>query len=199
MSVVVGLKYKDNVWLACDKQITAGDRKTMLDTHHKIFPVPERKGILIGSVGALRGLNLLETNNNYIDELAYFKKEIDYTYMVNDFPLLINELFKIHGLVDAEQKTLNLHNEFLVAVEDKLYLVGWDGSVQEFNDFAVIGSGADLAYGALTANVQEKLSDEQIKFILFKAVSAASYNTGCGGGCIILNTKENKFYEFREK
>ena len=106
MSVVVGLKYKDNVWLACDKQITAGDRKTMLDTHHKIFPVPERKGILIGSVGALRGLNLLETNNNYIDELAYFKKEIDYTYMVNDFPLLINELFKdtyVFDFLDREK------------------------------------------------------------------------------------------------
>ena len=125
MSVVIGFKQKDKVWLACDKQVTVGDRKTFLTNHHKIIAVPERPGILIGSVGLLRGINLLETNNNYIDELAYLRESIDYSYMVNVFPLLVNELYGAHGMISDEDHTLNLKNEFLVATPDSLFEVGW--------------------------------------------------------------------------
>jgi hypothetical protein len=37
MSVVIGFKQKDKVWLACDKQVTTGDRKSFLNNHHKII------------------------------------------------------------------------------------------------------------------------------------------------------------------
>ena len=43
-----------------------------------------------------------------------------------------------------------------------------------------------------------KASDKEMIEILRKAIKAASYNTGCGGGCIIMNTDSNKIYDFEE-
>ena len=196
MSVVIGFKQKDKVWLACDKQVTTGDRKSFLNNHHKIIAVPERDGILIGSVGLLRGINLLETNNSYIDELTYYKEGIDYNYMVNAFPILVNELYVMHGMIENDDKILNLKNEFLVATPDSLYEVGWDGSVMEASHFAAIGSGAELAYGSLASCGNKDYSDKEVMEILRHAIIASSYNVGCGGGGVIMNTAENKIYEF---
>ena len=199
MSVVIGFKQKDKVWLACDKQVTVGDRKAFLENHHKIIAVPEREGILIGSVGLLRGINLLETNNSYIDELLYYRQCIDYTYMVNVFPLLVNELYVTHGMVAKEEQTLNLKNEFLLATPASLFEVGFDGSVQEASQFAAIGSGAEFAIGCLAKYTKDDYKDQEVINILKEAIIAASYNVGCGGGGVMMNTSENKIYEFSFK
>lgn len=196
MSVVVGFKQKDKVWLACDKQVTVGDRKTFLTNHHKIIAVPDRPGVLIGSVGLLRGINLLETNNNYIDELAYYKQGLDYNYMVNVFPILVNDLYTAHGMISDEEHTLNLKNEFLLATSESLFEIGWDGSVQECGNFAAIGSGAELAIGCLANYTKKDYSDKEVLDILRSAIIASGYNVGCGGGGVIMNTAENKTYEF---
>ena len=200
MSVVIGLKYKDVVWLACDKQITTGRDKTYLSNHHKIVQVPERPGVLIGSVGLLRGINLIETNNSYIDELSYLREEINYDYMVNTFPLLINDLFKIHGMIDVDIKTLDIKNEFLVAVFDSLYVVGFDGSVQEIEDFAALGSGDRLAIGSLSSlyDSSKEYTEEEIMDILYKSIIAANTDVNCGGGVIIMNTSSDTIYDFKK-
>lgn len=199
MSVVIGFKQKDKVWLACDKQVTTGERKAFLANHHKIIAVPERDGVIIGSVGVLRGINLLETNNNYIDELTYYKEGIDYNYMVNAFPILVNDLYVAHGMIGEDEQTLNLRNEFLVATDTHLFEVGWDGSVMESQMFAAIGSGAELAFGVLSSYPVKEYSDKEVVDILRQAILAASYNVGCGGGGVMMNTAENKVYEFSFK
>ena len=196
MSVVIGFKQKNKVWLACDKQITTGDKKSFLTDHHKIVAVPERQGILVGSCGLLRGINLLETNNSYIDELAYYKNGIDYHYMVNMFPILLNDLYVMHGMVSKDEPTLNLKNEFIVATPGGLYEVGWDGAVQECGNFAAIGSGAEFAIGCLAKYEKKDYSDKEVVEMLHHAILAANYNVGCGGGGVIMNTADDKIYEF---
>jgi hypothetical protein len=127
MSVVVGLKHKDKCWLACDRQVTQSDSKTFLETQNKIFDVPGRTGCMIGHVGLLRGINLLETNNNYIDELAYYKKQLDYSYMVNYFPLAVQSLFADNGLLFTEEDKTNftLKGDFIVITpENNMFEVG---------------------------------------------------------------------------
>ena len=198
MSIVVGMKQKNKVWLACDKQITTGDTKAFLvSPHNKIVSVPERPGILIGSVGYLRGINLLETNNSYIDELCYYKNQIDYNYMVNIFPLLLNELYCAHRFTTQEEnKPLNLENKFLLATPKSLFEVGNDGSVLEI-DRTAIGSGSDLVLGIINSYQKDNYSDSEMIEILQKAIKAASYNTGCSGGCVIMNTDDSKIYDFK--
>lgn len=200
MSVVIGLKYKNAVWLACDKQITTGRDKTFLSNHHKIIQVPERPGVLVGSVGLLRGINLLETNNSYIDELCYLREEINYDYMVNTFPLLIHDLFKNQGLIDSDTKILDIKNEFLVGVDDSLYVVGFDGSVQEVEDFAALGSGDRLAIGSLASlyDSNKEYTDEEIIAILYKSIVAANTDLNCGGGVVIMNTISDTVYDFKK-
>lgn len=195
MSVVLGIKTKHSVWLACDKQVTKGDKKQFLQPPHgKICMVPDRKGIAIGSVGFLRGINLLETNNSYIDEADYLRGSIDYNYIVNSFPLLLSNLYVAAGFA-AKEERLNLVNEFIVGTSSDLFEVGADGSVVE-GAIAAIGSGSDFAYGVLLNGYKENLSDKQCMKLLQKAINAASTNLDCGGGGILVNVTDGSSYEF---
>ena len=205
MSIVVGLKHKDKVWLACDKQITAGNMKIFLSgSHNKVFPVIEREGVIIGGVGFLRGINLLETNNVYIDELAYLKDGIDYNYMVNVFPILLNKMYVDAGFISANDETLSLKGAVLVGVWDKLYAVDHDGSVIEVDSYTAIGTGEELAYGSISSSMDQlmalddpnEVDDDDIVAILVSAVKAASNSSTCGGGIYILNS-EGQEVEFK--
>lgn len=198
MSIVVGLKHKGKVWLACDKQITAGNMKIFLsDSHNKVFPVMEREGIVVGGVGFLRGINLLEANNVYIDELAYLKDGIDYNYMVNIFPILLNKMYVDAGFISAENETLSLKGSVLVGVWDKLYAVDHDGSVIDVDNYMTIGTGEELAYGSISSSMDQlmaldnpdEIDDDDIIAILVSAIKAASNSSTCGGGVYILNTE----------
>ena len=200
MSVVIGLKYKDKCWLACDRQVSIGDFRTYLETHHKIFNVPGREGCIMGHVGLLRGINLLETNNTYIDELAYNKNTLDYSYMVNYFPLAVQNLFVEGGLLFSEDdKTMfTLKGDFLVVTpNNELFEVAWDGSVINRCGFAAIGSGKEFALGSLASvNWDEDYDDNDIMEILRNAIYSAYYNMNCGGGVIIMNNKNKGIIEF---
>lgn len=199
MSVVIGIKTEHSVWLACDKQITTGDKKQFLQApHSKVCLVPDRPKIAIGSVGYLRGINLLETNNSYIDEACYLRDSIDYAYMVNGFPVLVSELFASQGFLPIREegnRKLDLINEFLVGTSKSLFEVGADGSVIE-QTIASIGSGDELAYGVLQNGYKTNMNDKQVMKLLKQAIQAASYNTGCGGGGVLINVSKNEIYEF---
>lgn len=200
MSVVIAIKHKDKCWLACDRQITNGDSKAFLETHDKIFEVPGREGCLLGHVGMLRGINLLETNNCYIDELAYLKDEIDYTYVVNHFPLVVQHLFAENGMISKDEldDSFTLKGDFLlITPNDHMFEVAWDGSVIEKTEFAAIGSGKEYALGALiAADLDEEATDEEVKDCLINALAAANFNLGCGGGGVIMNNKDDSYYVF---
>lgn len=150
MSIVVGIKHNGVVWMACDSQITEGQLKHSLSSkQHKVFAVQDRPGVLLGCCGPVRGLNLLEANNMYIDELSYLKDEIDYRYMVNVFPILVNKLFVDNGYISAEEPELQLRNSIVVSIGDEIYDIGPDGAVMVVEKFVAIGSGSELAYGSL--------------------------------------------------
>ena len=200
MSVVVGLKHKDKCWLACDRQVTLSDSKAFLETQNKVFDVPGRTGCIMGHVGLLRGINLLETNNNYIDELAYYKKQLDYSYMVNYFPLAVQSLFVDNGLLFTEDDKSNftLKGDFIVVTpEGDMFEIGWDGSVMEKNSFSAIGSGKEYALGSLcTSELTDESTDEDVMKVLQNAILSANLNLYCGGGGIIMNNKDKEIYEF---
>lgn len=199
MSIVIGLKHNNICWLACDRQITIGDSISYLETQNKIFDVPGRPGCILGHVGLLRGINLLETNNMYVDELAYYKKSLDYSYMVNYFPLAVQQLFMDNAMPFSEdERGCNLKGDFLfITPESDMYEVAWDGSVIERNSFAAIGSGKEYALGSLcTSQLDEESTKEDIIKVLQDAIYAANLNIGCGGGGVIINNQNNEFYEF---
>lgn len=192
MSVVIALKDENGVcWLACDRQITYGSTKKIFgDDQNKVFDVKERPGYLIGSVGFLRGINLLEANNCYIDELAYYRKSIDYDYMVNVFVPSVAALYHEAGFTDVEAKTLDLKNELLVVANDNIYEVGGDGSIMVIDNYSAIGSGSELAMGSLATT-----DGAEPKERLTLALEAAHSNIYCGGGGVIINNKNDEIYQ----
>lgn len=201
MSVVIGYKGKDCCWLACDQQVTIGSVKMNLGTNHnKVFHVVDRPGCIMGSAGFLRGVNLVETNNLYVDELSYAREEIDYFYMVNVFPDLMSTLFTAHKFIaPSEDKTLDLKNDFIFASDRNLFSVGFDGSVVEVEDYFAIGSGMESALGVMASyDMAKELSDEEVIDMLSRAVLAAStHSIGCGGDAMIINTKDDKIYKIQ--
>lgn len=199
MSIVISLKYKDKCWLACDSQITTGDQKSYLEHNHKIFPVKDREGIIMGAVGFLRGINLLETNNEYIDELTYLKKGVNYEYMVNAFPHGVYNLFLNNGFLSEEEKnSINFKGEMILCTEDKMFEIGWDGSIIERNSVAAVGSGRELALGSLQTSFDPRAEykEEEIINLLQVAVMAAGLNINCGGTVIIINNQNNEVLHF---
>lgn len=193
MSIVVGLKDKDGVcWLACDKQITVGSRRaTMAEGYNKIFDVADREGCMMGHVGYLRGINLLETNNTYFDELAYYRHSLDYTYMVNSFVPLVDTLFRDSGFTDADATVIDLKGETLVVADNEMYEVGGDGSVMVIDNYSAIGSGSEMAMGSLSSTEDLEAQDR-----LVEAIKAANQNIYCGCSGIMMNNKDSKIYQF---
>lgn len=156
-----------------------------------MFDVVERPGCMIGHVGYLRGINLLETNNNYFDELAYYRNAIDYGYMVNNFVPLVDNLFRESGFVDAESNLIDLKGETIAIVDKDIYEVGQDGSVMQIDSYVAIGSGAELALGSLDTTDNLDAKDR-----LIWAIKAAMKNIYCGGKAIIMNNVDEEIYQF---
>lgn len=196
MSVVIALKDENGVcWLACDKQITIGSRKIIMsEEQNKIFNVKDRPGYMIGHVGYLRGINLLEANNIYFDELAFYRKDINYDYMVNSFVPLVRVLFDGAGFTDEDAKIVDFKGETLVVTDNNIYEVGSDGSVMKISKFSAIGSGCELALGSL-----ETTEGSEPKDRLALALQAAQHSIYCSGGGIIMNNKDDEIYQVELK
>lgn len=192
MSVVIALKdEKGACWLACDKQITNGTRKSYLpETRNKVFDVKDRPGCMIGHVGYLRGINLLETNNIYFDELSWYRKELDYQYMVNSFVPTVNAMFHNAGFIDDDVTVVDLKGETLAIVNNLIFEVGSDGSVMEIDKYSAVGSGSEFALGSLDTT---EGSDPKERLIL--ALQAANKSIYCGGGGIIINNVDKEIYQ----
>ena len=78
-----------------------------------------------------------------------------------------------------------INNEFIVAIEDKMYIVDREGTVIEGNDYLVIGSGEDVATGVLENNKNKK-PETRIK----EAILACSDKTLFVNSEILITTTE---------
>ena len=177
MSVVIAIKEKNKIILGCDSQVTCGYIKSILPNNHsKIFDIKNCKHGLMGIVGSVRDCQLLSIQNNLIQELPLLKGEINFDYVVRN---LYNDIYKI--LLDNNRILKDEHGHFLTSTEndyifaykDKAYLInGGDGSVEEIEDYLVIGSGYEIAMGVLENN-KGKIAEARI----IEAIKACSERT----------------------
>jgi len=155
MSVVVAIKENDKVIMACDSQASTSRIKFTLTNKNNYKMFSPQENLLIGVCGAFRTLNLLYCMDDWIDELAISKNEVDFKYIVRRIVPKIMQLLKDNDLYN-EKGLQNL--EVLIAYKNLLYEIDGDLSVVEIDDFATIGSGCILALGYL--NISSKIDVE---------------------------------------
>ncbi|MHA1866844.1 MAG: hypothetical protein ACTSXD_02125 [Candidatus Heimdallarchaeaceae archaeon] len=164
MSCVVGIKYKDKIYMGADSCVTKGGDRVLTLTDPKIF---RRKQFLIGFCGELRVGQFLKHTNipkdiDTVDKLVEFMKTI-----------FENEGFIRKGK-DFDEPTLSVEAEFIVAYHGRIYIIGADLSVIEDgkNDYCAIGSGADFALGSLYTTKNQKVNPRKR---LIRALKSSAY------------------------
>jgi ATP-dependent protease HslVU (ClpYQ) peptidase subunit len=158
MSLVIAIKEKDRIVLGADKQVSLGSTKGHTST--KIWKVDELPGALMGGVGSARATQIIQYSQ-IIDK--NFTGPINTEFVICVLIPTITAALKANGIVisSKEDDCILTPNVFIFAYLDKAWVIWHDLSVVEITDYFAIGSGADVARGALFAT-KEKNSFERI-------------------------------------
>lgn len=187
MSVVIGIKTDGKVYIGADSCTTNSGMK-FIDKHqlnNKI--VKFSNGLIIGHTGRRRTFDVVKTMN------IQFNGVLDHKYLVRYFiPKLLDEL-KTFGYLDEDEHFEQIESRFIVAYQDKMFVIASDTSVREVDDFATIGSGESEAFGSVYTT-----KEENPEIIIRDAIKATSMHDECVSmPAIIMNTSSDdvKIYE----
>lgn len=150
MSLVIAIKDKDRVVLGSDKQSSTGLNKNHTST--KIWPIEKLPGAIMGGVGTSRGNQIIQ-HADLID-LNELPAEIDTSYLVKQLAPIIMGTLKANGMdcsIPEGGSCTMMPNSYIFAYRDRAWVIYHDQSVEEVEDYVAIGSGSDVANGALFA------------------------------------------------
>ena len=150
MSLVIAIKDKDRIVLGADKQVSTGGSKEHTST--KIWPVDELPGAVMGSVGSARASQIIQYAS--VIDKNLISKDIDTDFIICSLAPTIAAGLKANGInteVKDDDLCTMLPNSFIFAYKDRAWLIWNDLSVSELEEYFAIGSGSDVAKGALFA------------------------------------------------
>jgi len=155
MSLIVAIKDRDRFVFGSDKQVSFGMNKSHDAT--KIWAVDDMPGAIMGSVGTVRASQIIQYNNIIDLNAVASHGGIDTSFIINSLVPSIYKVLKANGVVvtaDGGHDGDNMYylpNEYLFAFRDKAWRIYSDLTVMEIEDYVAIGSGFDVADGALFA------------------------------------------------
>lgn len=192
MSVIVGIKKDNKVYLACDSQVTIGPQKAYLHSpnNYKIWKVKNSQNCLMAGVGKCRDICVVRLIDDFIDELAEIHDKIDYEYVVR---YIVPHMFEVlREMKYIKEDDSSMDSSYLFAYKDKLFHILSDGCVFEVTDEIAIGSGEQNALGSLDSSKNVKDVNKR----LIDAVNAAcNHDLYVSGNIVISDTKMCKFRE----
>lgn len=154
MSLVIAIKDKNRIVLGADKQVSTGGSKEHTST--KIWPVAELPGAIMGSVGSARASQIIQYAN--IIDKNMITKDVDTDFIICSLAPTIAGGLKANGInteIKDDDLCTMLPNSFIFAYGDKAWLIWNDLSVSELDEYFAIGSGSDVAKGALFATKKQ--------------------------------------------
>jgi 20S proteasome alpha/beta subunit len=165
MSLVIAIKDKDRIVLGADKQASAGGSKDHTNT--KIWKVDELPGAIMGSVGSARASQIIQYS--HIVDKNLIQKDLDTDYIICVLAPAIAATLKHNGIVIdpvvKEETCPMLPNAFIFAYKERAWMIWNDLSVSELEEYLAIGSGADVAKGALFATPEKNPFDRIVTSI----------------------------------
>jgi proteasome beta subunit len=185
-ATAIGISYKEGIILAAEKRVSYGNFVVNKNTK-KIFPVTEHVGaacagmiadmqVLVRQVSALAKIRKLET------------KRIVAT----------NSIAKLMSVIMFERRFFPLLTQVVVGgteYKPQIYTLDPLGSVLP-DDYASVGSGAEMALGVMDAEYRQDLSEENARNLVIKAMkSSIQRDSSSGDGIDILTINRNNLRE----
>lgn len=154
MSLVIAIKDNDRIVLGADKQASAGGSKDHTNT--KIWAVEDLPGAIMGSVGSARASQIIQYSK--IIDKNLIRQGIGTDYIICALAPAIVANLKANGIVvdpNPDSICATMPNAFIFAYKDKAWMIWNDLSVSEIDEYLAIGSGSDVARGALFATPEK--------------------------------------------
>ena len=185
-ATAIGISYKEGIILAAEKRVSYGNFVVNKNTK-KIFPVTEHVGaacagmiadmqVLVRQVTALAKIRKLET------------KRIVAT----------NSIAKLMSVIMFERRFFPLLTQVVVGgteYKPQIYTLDPLGSVLP-DDYASVGSGAEMALGVMDAEYSQDLSEEKARNLVIKAMkSSIQRDSSSGDGIDILTINRSNLRE----
>jgi proteasome beta subunit len=185
-ATAIGISYKEGIILAAEKRVSYGNFVVNKNTK-KIFPVTEHVGaacagmiadmqVLVRQVSALAKIRKLET------------KRIVAT----------NSIAKLMSVIMFERRFFPLLTQVVVGgteYKPQIYTLDPLGSVLP-DDYASVGSGAEMALGVMDAEYSQDLSEDKARNLVIKAMkSSIQRDSSSGDGIDILTINHSNLRE----
>jgi len=185
-ATAIGISYKEGIILAAEKRVSYGNFVVNKNTK-KIFPVTEHVGaacagmiadmqVLVRQVTALAKIRKLET------------KRIVAT----------NSIAKLMSVIMFERRFFPLLTQVVVGgteYKPQIYTLDPLGSVLP-DDYASVGSGAEMALGVIDAEYSQDLSEDKARNLVIKAMkSSIQRDSSSGDGIDILTINRSNLRE----
>jgi proteasome beta subunit len=185
-ATAVGISFDNGVVLASEKRVSYGNFVVNKNTK-KTFPVTDQVGaacagmiadmqILVRQVGALAKIRKLETRRNVPP----------------------NSIAKMMSVIMFERRFFPLLTQVIVGGIDnkpQIYTLDPLGSVLP-DDYAAVGSGAEMALGVMDGEYRAKMSEQGAKELAVKAIkSSIQRDSASGDGIDMLSMTQNRQQE----
>lgn len=136
MTVIAARVMKDGIHFAADKQVTYG-RQRVTSKEMKLGKLKQVNGMTIGGAG-------LTAQSQLFCHFAANHKPAS----ANEFSV-VEFILEFQNWMKAKDAAFVFHNDFLLAIDKKLFSIEGSMSVFEVPSFAAIGSGRDYALAAM--------------------------------------------------
>ena len=175
MSVIVGFKKDGKIWMAGDSRVTYGTHiEKLADSASKIWT--ENDMMIVGGVGLLSELQVMRYSH-IVPEEDMLLDNVDAEYLYALYSVY-GKLYLDHFGITLDANTgyaQILNSSFMFGINDHLMVLAPDGSITEYEDFAVIGCADDLVRGYIMAHEDE----EDVEKLLTDAIKhAATMDSG---------------------
>ena len=185
-ATAIGISYNEGIILAAEKRVSYGNFVVNKNTK-KIFPVTEYVGaacagmiadmqVLVRQVSALAKIRRLEIKRN----------------------IATNSIAKLMSVIMFERRFFPLLTQVVVGgVEYRPQIFTLDplGSVLP-DDYAAVGSGAEMALGVMDAEYSRDMSEEKARDLVIKGIkSSILRDSSSGDGIDMLTITKNNLRE----
>jgi ATP-dependent protease HslVU (ClpYQ) peptidase subunit len=170
MTCIIGLVHEDTIYMGGDSALTDTDNMTQrVMADQKVFV---KDSMIIGCCSSLRVMQLLEHSLQLPDQGS---RQSDIEYLVLDFMDAVRTVLKDKGSLKKENELETHDAQFLIGYNGVIYTVEEDYQMYQCTEsWAAVGSGSDLALGAMYALRNVSMTPEEKIRVALEA--AASYN-----------------------
>lgn len=197
MSLVIAIKCKDGVLLGADSAVVLNeDRSEILECasnakiwipkenhaefKHPLLPTPEitkirNTDLLMGIVGTVRDMNVVKS------QLCIQHHKLDVDTVVDEVVPEIRNILIQNGFLSDNKPYNSMESSFILASKDSLFVIGYDYSVVEKKNVAVIGYCENEAKNLIDHLVEndnlDEITIEEAKSIITSVI------TNCSKSC----------------